>query len=263
MPHPFPGMNPWLENSNLWKDVHNTLINAIREYLAPQLGPRYFVGVETHTYVTRRPDATLPTTIGTRFPDVAIMDRGGAPVAVAQPPTATEPQLVQIPLDDDIEETFLEIRLVPNGEVVTVVELLSHTNKRAGMNRDHYLHKRDRFLYSNVNFVEIDLLRAYSSMPYIEEEKDDDYRIFIHRREQIGLAFLYTFGVRDEIARFHLPLQPDDEEPIVDLGELLHTVYDRAQYHLIIDYSEAPSPTLSKEDREWAEQLIAEAAKSS
>ena len=50
MPHQFPGMNPWLEDVRLWRDVHQSLITALRDVLAPQLEPRYFVAVETHTY---------------------------------------------------------------------------------------------------------------------------------------------------------------------------------------------------------------------
>ncbi len=46
---PFPGMDPWLENPTIWPDVHNSLIAAIRDVLAPVVQPRYFVGVESRT----------------------------------------------------------------------------------------------------------------------------------------------------------------------------------------------------------------------
>ena len=48
---PFPGMDPWLENVNLWPNVHNSLIAAIRDDLAPLLRPRYFVDLESRTTV--------------------------------------------------------------------------------------------------------------------------------------------------------------------------------------------------------------------
>ncbi len=41
---PFPGMDPWLENPIIWPGVHNWLITAIADDLAPKLAPRYFVG---------------------------------------------------------------------------------------------------------------------------------------------------------------------------------------------------------------------------
>ena len=43
MAHPFPGMNPWLESSVVWRSVHQRLITALADGLAPQLEPRYFV----------------------------------------------------------------------------------------------------------------------------------------------------------------------------------------------------------------------------
>ena len=50
MPTPFPGMDPYFEHPDMWRDVHHGLIEALREYLAPQLRPRYRVKVEVRTY---------------------------------------------------------------------------------------------------------------------------------------------------------------------------------------------------------------------
>ena len=50
MPTPFPGIDPYLEQRSLWPDVHNRLITALRDDLAPRLRPRYFVAVEERTY---------------------------------------------------------------------------------------------------------------------------------------------------------------------------------------------------------------------
>jgi len=40
MPTPFPGMDPYLERPDLWPHVHNRLIVAIADDLAPRLRPR-------------------------------------------------------------------------------------------------------------------------------------------------------------------------------------------------------------------------------
>jgi Protein of unknown function (DUF4058) len=48
----FPGMDSWLEQTGLWPDVHKSLITAIRDDLAARIAPRYYVGVEQHTYIT-------------------------------------------------------------------------------------------------------------------------------------------------------------------------------------------------------------------
>lgn len=40
MVYPFPGINPFLEDTALWPGVHGRLIVAIADYLSPQLRPR-------------------------------------------------------------------------------------------------------------------------------------------------------------------------------------------------------------------------------
>ena len=70
-----------------------------------------------------------------------------------------EPTLVEI-LDRDPEEvriTWVEIRALPEVDLVTAIEVLSPINK-AGQRRQSYLEKRDKFHGSGVNLVEIDLL---------------------------------------------------------------------------------------------------------
>jgi len=46
MATPFPGMDPYLERSDVWPDVHNRLIVALADYLAPRVRPRYYVSIE-------------------------------------------------------------------------------------------------------------------------------------------------------------------------------------------------------------------------
>lgn len=251
MSHPFPGMNPWLENPILWRGVHQRLITSLADSLAPQVEPRYFVDVETHTYISTAP--SLP--IRTRYPDLSIIQTGGAPVAALAVGHAAQPMVVDLPLPEPYEEPYLEVRTVPDGEVVTVIELLSHTNKRAGNDRESYLEKRAAFIDSNVHFVEIDLLRAHGAMPFAEHQTAD-YRIFIQRRELRRKAHIYVFSLRQPIPIFPLPLLPGDKEPLVDLGSLLHDVYDRARYKLVIDYGNAPVPPLNKEDAAWAAECL-------
>ena len=72
------------------------------------------------------------------------------------------PELVTVRADVEIEhETFLEIRDRDNNELVTVIELLSPTNKKSGPDRDQFLAKRINILRSAAHYVEIDLLRGW------------------------------------------------------------------------------------------------------
>ena len=50
MPSPFPGMNPYLENPELWPEVHSRLIVAIADALTPQLMPKYRAAIDQGVY---------------------------------------------------------------------------------------------------------------------------------------------------------------------------------------------------------------------
>ena len=250
MPNPFPDMNPWLEDPALWRDVHHRLISALANNLAPRLRPRYFVAVETHTYISVAPGEPGSS----RYPDVMVINR-----AVRE--TLTEeaaPYLtVEVPVREPIEQGYLEVRLVPSGEVVTVIELLSHANKQPGEDRQAYLKKRETLINSNVHFVEIDLLRAGPPLPYTERAAESDYRLFIRRRERPHQARLYPFSARQPIPAFPLPLLPGDAEPVVDLGALLSTVYEQAGYDLVVRYERPPALPLGEADAAWAAEVMA------
>ncbi|MBV6624465.1 MAG: DUF4058 family protein [Rivularia sp. (in: Bacteria)] len=51
MSSPFPGMNPYLENPELWAEVHHRLITAIAIAIAPPIRPKYRVAIEKRTYL--------------------------------------------------------------------------------------------------------------------------------------------------------------------------------------------------------------------
>jgi Protein of unknown function (DUF4058) len=48
--NPFPGMNPYLEQPELWHQIHNRLIIAIADELTPQIVPKYRVSIEESLY---------------------------------------------------------------------------------------------------------------------------------------------------------------------------------------------------------------------
>lgn len=97
---------------------------------------------------------------------------------------------------------------------------------------------------------------SFLPLPIVGEMPSADYRILICRGDRRPLAVLYTFTVRDEIPSFTLPLDSPDTEPQVDLQALLNGVYDRARYHLAVDYSREPVPRLKAKDAVWAEALL-------
>ncbi|MBS1253073.1 MAG: hypothetical protein MAG451_02118 [Anaerolineales bacterium] len=252
MPSPFPGMDPYLEHPDLWPDVHHGLIEALRSDLAPALRPRYRVVVEKRTY---RVDPSEVVFIGR--PDVGAIRTVQEPAELYAAVEPGGPLTVEVPVPDVVEVGYLEVRDLSSGEVVTVLELLSPANKRPGEGRRLYDHKRLTILGSLTHLVEIDLLRAYEPMLVYGDEQESHYRILVSRSERRPRADLLTFNVQDPISAFHLPLRRDDEEPLVDLGRLLHELYDRAGYDLSVDYELDPVPPLEDEDAEWVTQLLA------
>jgi hypothetical protein len=264
MPTPFPGMDPYLEHPVIWPNVHNSLITALRDALSPLLRPRYFVAVQERSYLDD------PATLGfVSIPDVGVVGPySGAPVAVKQAPaTLTQPMTIQLPPSPRVRETYLEVQEIgapavaaANGEeetarVVTLIEILSPGNKRLNEGRVQYLHKRRQIINSMTNLVEIDLLRAGMRMTEIEQAVYD-YSILVSSALTRPSAQFYAFTVRDPIPPFRLPLQEDDEEPVVDLNTILHDLYDRAGYDLRINYRAEATPPLEGETAEWAADLL-------
>lgn len=255
----FPGMNPWLEHPSLWPDVHNSLITAIRDTLAPLLAPRYFVGVGSRTTVVSeididriyQPDVTVHATVlgsQPRGTSVAVLDR-----------PEVKPVLVAIPIGEEVEETFVAIEELPGRKLVAVVEVLSPTNKKTIDGRRDYLKKREDHIRSRVSLVEIDLLRGGAPMPLKAPPPPSDYRIVVCRAGRAKSAELYAFSCTVPIPPIPIPLLPGDAEPILDLNAVLHSLIDRARYDLIIDYGQPPQPPLPAEESSWAAAIIARA----
>jgi hypothetical protein len=241
-------MDPYLEHPALWPDVHNSLIAAIRDVIAPQVAPRYYVRLERRTYLFALDE---PLFVGR--PDAAIV-REATPEYV---PTVSDAVWVVVPTLDEVAESYLEIRAVDSGKVVTALELLSPANKLHAKGREQYLEKRTLVLATRTNLVEIDLLRAGEPMPVRGKAPPGDYRVLISRRWQRPRAQLYCFGLRQRIPTFTVPVMQDEPEPALDLTAIVHAVYDRARYDIELDYSQPPDPPLTEADAEWARERIA------
>ena len=251
MPSPFPGMDPYLEHPALWPDVHNRLLAALADTLAPAVAPRYYVALERRTYVLKPDDLVF---IGR--PDIAVVQRQEAAAPRAQVAAATAVLEVDVPMADEVEETFLEVRDVATGRCVTMLELRSPVNKLSG-GRDTYLEKRTEVLRTRTSLVEVDLLRAGEPMPVVGPPVVSDYRVLVSRGSRRPHAQLYTWSLRQPIPTFVLPLLKGDLEPTIDLGSVLHALYDRARFDLRLDYTPPPVPPLGEDDTAWARSLVA------
>ena len=242
----FLGMNPYLENPELCSEVHFGLISVLARSLNAVITPKYRAAVEKRVYI----DSLL---VG--IPNVAVFQQG-AEMAEPQGITATlsKPLVVTVPIAEEIQERFLEIRAVATGTVVTVVEVLSPKNKRAGEGKAKYDAKRQTVLNSAAHLVEIDLLRTGEPKP-MAGGVASDYRILVSRANRRPAAELYPFNLREPLPRFLLPLRSGDPEPVVDLQTLLEQAYQEAALDLAIDYTAQPIPPLSEADFQWSQTL--------
>ena len=156
-----------------------------------------------------------------------------------------------------MRETYLEVRGVAEGDVVTVIEVLSPTNKRPGTGRRLYLDKRVTVLATGTSLVEIDLLRGGDRMPTLGPPIAGDYRLLVSRGWRRPRAEVIAFGLRDRLPAFTVPLRRGEEEPRIDLARVLHALYDRASYDLRIDYRRPAVPPLGADDAAWAAPHLA------
>ena len=255
MPNPFPGMNPYLEHPDLWPQVHHLLISILLESLVPKLLPKYLVAIEKRIYQTNTEN---PLLVG--IPDVAVQrssnqtNPAASNVAVATRPS--KPLSVSVPMPEEVREGYLEIRDLETSEFVTVIEILSPKNKRAGKGREVYEEKRYSVLGSSTHLVEIDLLRVGKPMPILARNIQGNYRILLSRGDRRPHADLYLFNLPDEIPSFPLPLRIGDVEPIVELQVLVNSVYERAGYDFRINYHNETVPKLSSSEAEWVDRLL-------
>jgi hypothetical protein len=251
VPSPFPGMNPYLEQEDVWHDFHERFMPAAAEMLLPQVRPNYIIKLDEHAYIHELP-ADQRRLAGR--PDVSVVQaRSNRPTGSPQA-SAAAPIYGELPLAVDVERhAFVEIRDRQTREVVTVLELLSPSNKRPGADREAYLAKRLEFLRSPAHFVEIDLLRGGPRLP-VEGLPPCDYCAIVSRSDERPRVGIWPFRLADPLPRIPVPLRHPDPDAVLDLRSLLDRVYDAAGYEDYI-YSGAPQPPLNDPDSRWAAQF--------
>ena len=144
---------------------------------------------------------------------------------------------------------------MPDQQVITVLEILSPSNKLSRAGREQYGSKRLKVLGSRTHLVEIDLLRSGQPFP-MKTPGNNAYRLLVSRSQHRPRADIYLFGVRDPIPTFPIPLRPNEAEPSLPLNHILHDLYDQGGYDLIIDYQQPPQPPLPEAEAEGARRLV-------
>jgi hypothetical protein len=259
MKSPFPGMDPYLERH--WLDLHARLVVYACDALQPRLPGDLRARVEER--ITVEPLDGHGPARGYK-PDVRVIERGGPrrPAAPAEAGIAVaEPVIVY--RDEAPTEGFIKIVDVGSGHrVVTVIEILSLSNKRPGNDQDKYIQKRDELIDGGVSFVEIDLLRAGQFILAAPKSKipashRTNYQVCVSRGWRLIEIEVYAVPLRAPLPTIGVPLRKSDADVPLDLQKLVDQCYANGGYD-DIDYRAEPDPPLEPDDAAWADALLRE-----
>ena len=260
---PFPGMDPYLEAQFIWADFHHSLAGEIKSQLNRQLGSRYFAAVE----LTTMPEQVGIGTARPIHPDTGVYERDRPPY----PPRAVAPAHAVLDKPavsraaisaDEIKLRSVNISTLPDGDLVTAVEILSPVNKR-GHGATKYKEKQSNILYSLVHLVEIDLLRGGRTPAWEMESAEReacDYTVIVNRHQPDSdrVSDIWTITLDQPLPTIPVPLLSPDPDVTLDLGDALDKIYVDSLYQYRIDYSQKPPPPALRPDMAtwWQERRM-------
>lgn len=239
MHYPFPGMDPYLEHRALWPGVHNRLIVALANQIQPRLLPRYLASIEQRVFV--------------EGPDREIIP--GA-VAVADAPVVLEVTTVEV------RESYIHVLNRYAGmKVVTVIEVVSPSNKRSRKGRRPYRQKQRETLAGDRHLVEIDLLRDGPHVLSVPSWRaadlgESDYLVCVNRWPRREKYELYARRLRERLPRVGVPLVAPDADVMMDVQAAVEQVYAEGGYGLMLRYDRPCEPALAAEDQAWAGERV-------
>jgi hypothetical protein len=259
MKSPFPGMDPYIENSGLWTDFHDDLVAEMKRALALVLPERYFVQLGERSYIV------LAGTNGKEerpfYPDVGVeasreqerVAKASGGVAVAEPAAEGAAVTMRAFIDEHFRENFIEIyESDPEMRLVTSIEVLSPSNKRRGSEGwEQYLRKRNALLLGSANLVEIDLLRGGQRMPMVEPWPNSPYYLLVGRQSRVPYCRVWPVHFQEMLREIPVPLASPDPDVPLALQPLIEAVYERSRYARRIDYTKPLDPPLTPEQTTW------------
>ncbi len=254
---PFPGMDPFLEKHQFWNDFTPQLLVAICNSLNPRLLPHFETRIEEYAVVTHeairrcliRPDVTISATPDWS-PESSSSVAGAAliDVAVAE---------LEYPDLDPLMQRCLKVIERKNRRVVTVMEVLSPSNKQPGEDGiETYLAKRAEYLASDAHLVEIDLLRGGERLPMRRPLPAGDYYVYVGRQGRSPRGQVFGWNWKTRLPTISIPLLKQDPEVELNLQEVFESVYEPACYDRMLPYDEPVEPPLSPADEAWARERL-------
>ncbi len=257
MPSPFPGMDPYLEDAAFWKGFHTKMIVAISASITRALPAGYYADVEQHVWLQDE-DFDVRETFS--YPDAYVAGHSntdGAVAIAAEKPVSVSTEVTLAKSARKSQQKFVKIVDQPGNRVITVIELLSPSNKHNGPDREQYIVKRNQYLASGTHFVEIDLLRDGDRMPMGRPRPAmADYYAIVARANLFPKASVWAFTVRDPMPILPIPLKVKDGDITLELRDGFDRAYEDGGYQNRIDYRSPPTIQLRRPDQAWADEFL-------
>ena len=271
---PFPGMDPYLEALDIWPDFHDALAAEIRGALNQSLPVPYYARLEMRPEVGIVDQGGFARRI---VPDVTVVRRpraqaGTENVALLESPRTEVSRSFEVTVPSEpLRHAFVEIRDPTRGHhLVTLIEIVSPSNKRPGMDRRAYLQKQREVLDSDTNLIELDLLRDGERLlpnAFLEDtvahlEPPADYLVLVNRAwQRVGDATAYQIFpvlLTEALPCIPVPLRQGQAEVPLDLQFVFNRAYDGGPYRRgAVNYGQPPQPPLDSEATVWAQERFA------
>ena len=161
--------------------------------------------------------------------------------------------------DEPTTQGFIEIIEKSGGRVVTVIEVLSPSNKHPGPGQELYLQKQAEVRSSGASLVELDFLRDGRRVLLAPEHKlppayRTAYRISVCRGWKSLQAEVYAVPLRRSLPTIRIPLREQDADAPLALQGLFELCYRNGRYG-DTDYR-APLDYPLEEDARWVDELL-------
>jgi hypothetical protein len=213
---PFVGrVDPWAETGHFFQQIHKVMIGAMAIRLQkPLLERGYYTSQEASLQISNGGQPDIAVLMRSPKTDAPVLDYNAmAAQLFVTPGVALEPE------DTELDALYVYSR--KTGDLVTIVEVISPSNKAERSDILLYIQRRERFVYERtVNVVEIDLTRSHMHLVSDTIAHRYPYHVAIHLPREttrfIGIDFM------EPIERFALPLQNDavaiDTQDLYDVG---------------------------------------------
>jgi hypothetical protein len=145
-------------------------------------------------------------------------------------------------------EEYIGIHGSADGQLITLVDIVSPANKTTPSGREACLKTRKEAKAANANLIEIDLvLQGQPLLDYSREGLPEwDHSVTVTRSTQPERYEIYTAILQKKLPKFRLPLAEHDRDIVVELQEEFNQAYEDGGFGDQIDYRKDPAVTLSE-----------------